>query len=621
MSKRNACTLASLLSLAFSAYAPIASAIIRPPQQLATDAAQSKPSVARSEPLDQAVDAEGLIRLRVVATDTSGNPVTGLPRSAFTILDDGHPQNTIAFRESNALSDDPDAGATILLIIDTLDVPYQLAYLERQQAINFLRSNSGRLTHPTVLYLLDDKGCFLAAKSTRDGNALAEALAFASQSDASVSSPRVKMPLIEKSILKTPLLAQLRALAAISTPEDRLSGKKLILWIRAQPAKRAPLAENPGSSERTNLFGDIYCFSTLLRQAGISLSLFTVQSAFQAAHPLPPDEAWQSHLAGVPSAKDATWSALDLNVLAVQSGGSVNPTSQDILQQLNDTIHQQASIYYQLTFDPPLAAHTDDYHSLRVTVSEPGVTATTVTGYYDQPFYDDATDPSARPVTVAQLEQLIQAAHGGVNAARQLPNLLLTQRLSIADVNSLSAQLHSKSARTTLHMIADESKFLDPPPSVALPDPPPDLSTQQRILTSAVAYLDNVIPKLPDFFATRNATYYTETAAYHELDTSFDPVPLHAAQQSQSTVLYSNDREVIDAAKHPQATAPVSQMRTSGIFGPILKQLRAVLSMPAISLGVAGSPPHRVASQCSTTPSQRSPPSTSPAAAFPMEAA
>ena len=58
------------------------------------------------------------------------------------------------------------------------------------------------------------------------------------------------------------------------------------------------------------------------------------------------------------------------------------------------------------------------------------------------------------------------------------------------------------------------------------------------ILAAAADYLSRVIPKLPDFFATRTAVYYREIAAYPGLDTAMRPLPLHAEQRTKETVLY-----------------------------------------------------------------------------------
>jgi len=247
------------------------------------------------------------------------------------------------------------------------------------------------------------------------------------------------------------------------------------------------------------------------------------------------DDHWTEYLDGVPSAQQARWMHLYKKVLAVQSGGRVLPPSNDLSQQLADCL-KGAETYYTLTFDPPLATHADEYHSLKVELGQPGLTARTSSGYYNQPFYGDPPNPAIRPVTVSQLEELLQSHRGSV-AAEQLLTLALIERLSDAEVPSLSAEAPKKKLRESLEMLAAESAFLDPPSSQAISDRSPSPAEQQRLLASATDYLSQIIPRLPDFFAIRTAVYYREVAAYPGMAATIAE-PLHPEQRSSSTVLY-----------------------------------------------------------------------------------
>jgi hypothetical protein len=96
------------------------------------------------------------------------------------------------------------------------------------------------------------------------------------------------------------------------------------------------------------------------------------------------------------------------NVLAVQSGGRVLSSSSGLVGPMEDSI-ENAGIFYSLTFDPPLAAHADEYHSLQVEVNQPSLTVDTSKGYYNQPFYNDPPDTRIQRVTV----QYCQIKKGG----------------------------------------------------------------------------------------------------------------------------------------------------------------------------------------------------------------
>jgi hypothetical protein len=149
-----------------------------------------------------------------------------------------------------------------------------------------------------------------------------------------------------------------------------------------------------------------------------------------------------------------------------------------------------------------------------VKLSQARLTVRTTGGYYNEPFYSDRPDPGLRHVTVAQLEQIIHAAHGNEDAERQLSTLKLTERLSDAKLADLTAELHGGKAREALEVIADESAFLAPPLSEIPADSPPDPAAQQRILATAADYLSKTIAKLPNFFATRRTVRFGETAEY-----------------------------------------------------------------------------------------------------------
>jgi hypothetical protein len=297
------------------------------------------------------------------------------------------------------------------------------------------------------------------------------------------------------------------------------------------------------------------------------------------------------------------------NVLAVQSGGRILHSSNGLVGPMNNSI-QNARTFYSFTFDPPLAAHVEEYHSLKVELSQPTLVADTSKGYYDQPFYDDPPDPKIQRVTVSQLEQILQAVHSGASATRQLSDIVLTERLSPIKLTSLRAELHDKKLRESVELIADESTFLDPPSADISADPPPDQAEQQRMLRAAADYLDRVIPRLPDFFATRAAVYYREVASYPGLAATDVSEPLHAEQQLKATVLYRKGEEIVSSAS-PQTGTEVLPLQAYGTFGPILSLLQFISKSPGnvtagqCNLGIVGAKHQRTPRRVSLPTSWR----------------
>jgi len=92
---------------------------------------------------------------------------------------------------------------------------------------------------------------------------------------------------------------------------------------------------------------------------------------------------YQDFLRGLKSPSKGLPGDLGLPVLAVQSGGRVFNTSNDLETAVADCV-ADASAYYVLSFDSLPADQPDEYHALQVTVDKPGMTVRTRTGYYDQ---------------------------------------------------------------------------------------------------------------------------------------------------------------------------------------------------------------------------------------------
>lgn len=626
------------------------------------------------EKANEAVNLEGLIRLDVQVTDDAGHPVAGLQRADFTVLDNGKPQPIVAFQASSHFSVVPCAQPQAIdpfhpsgynsqtgcgslgvdLLIDTLDLAPDIASFERSQAVAFLRQNGGRLEYPVTVYSLNDSGFFLTAKSSFDGNALAHAVDSQADSQAlfiprSLSSSSAyrssfRPTPVDATFMTFPPLTGLRALGAIATEEVRLPGRKILLWVGPglnakgtgaylDPANYYRGAGGPGYPSldfatdkfRHDFFAKIFWFSALLRQAQLTIDVFSVgerEFGFSYAQnsALSPSgsgdnwtlasSAWKKFLPGVPSAKEAGVMNLYKKVLAVESGGRVLPGDHDLVQQMNDCL-RGAATYYTLTFDPPRAAGDDEYHSLEVKTAGPGATAKTTTGYYDEPYFDDALAAGAvdarqdaaddapqsvsQAITIAQLQQLLQQNGGKVGPVS------LRERLPDATLDALLRSAHGGKERDALELAADEAEFLAPPPGEVIADPPPSAAAQKQMLAAAVDYLKHIIPRLPDFFAFRQRVRYGEVPAFHEPGAieaqrtataigepfaennvaarAVKAVPLHVEERSTAAVLYRQGQEIL--RKNGRETrGDQSPIFTYGTFGPVLHTVQAALANP-----------------------------------------
>jgi hypothetical protein len=317
----------------------------------------------RTEPSAEAVSVEGLIRLDVTVTDQSGNAVAGLQRSEFKLLDNGQPQQIVAFRAPTKSSTNPDDSLSVILLLDTLHLSPDVAASTRQQAEQFLQQNSGKLAQPVSIYSLDDSGFFLTSSPSIDGTALAADVASDRKLEAYFLAPDSRSPLkatIEPSLKNFPTLAGLRALWTIACGQTSRPGMKLLFWIGPGPgipgttgafvpdsedqlkalADSEPFGQFPSGKKvdarKRNLFQKICWFSLLLRQARVTLDCFSLTD-----HEQPAADPWSKFLPAVSSVQDATLMNLSKNVLAVHSGGRVLPPDPDDLIQ---TAHEPTFI-------------------------------------------------------------------------------------------------------------------------------------------------------------------------------------------------------------------------------------------------------------------------------------
>jgi VWFA-related protein len=93
---------------------------------------------------------------------------------------------------------------------------------------------------------------------------------------------------------------------------------------------------------------------------------------------------YEEFLKGVTSPSHAVPADLSLQVLAVQSGGRVVNSSNDLTAEIANCA-ADANAFYVLSFNASPADQANEYHSLVVKVERPDVKVHTRSGYYAQP--------------------------------------------------------------------------------------------------------------------------------------------------------------------------------------------------------------------------------------------
>lgn len=191
-----------------------------------------------------------------------------------------------------------------------------------------------------------------------------------------------------------------------------------------------------------------------------------------------------------------------------------------------------------------------------------------------------ATATDLKQVTVEQLEQAVAVDKGKPDAdlALELAAMELTERLSAARLARLDAEAPGGKAQQALQALADESVFLDLPAADISRDAAPDRAQKIAILNRAIDFVGKTVPRLPNFFATRDTTRFEDTPAERSRFAS-DSIPYqppHAVDSSSVIVLYRDGHELVEDeaaqtdAKKKKHKPARHELSTAGEFGPIL---------------------------------------------------
>src|ERR1700688_1610107 len=263
------------------------------------------------------------ITLEVQVADKSGAAVRGLQKQDFTLLDDKQPRDIVSFQTVNdGASPTSDPAVEVVLVIDAVNASVQTIAYERIELKKFLLQNGGKLALPTSLVVFTDTGTKMQDGFSRDGNALA---ALYDQYDTGLRS-------ITRSSgfygAEERFDLSLKALSSLVAHERTRPGRKLIIWFSpGWPLLSGPQVEL-SAKEEERFFNSIVAFSGELRKARITL---------YSIDPLGMADAggfrtfyYEEFLKGVPFAKRAQAGNLGLQVLAVQSGGLVLNSTNDI---------------------------------------------------------------------------------------------------------------------------------------------------------------------------------------------------------------------------------------------------------------------------------------------------
>ena len=312
------------------------------------------------------------LHLNVVVTpkSKSGEPVANLDQSAFTVLDNGHPEPITSFRAVSGAADP----VKTFLVIDAININYTRLAYEREQVAKFLKAGDGKLATPTALAVVTDTNVE-ATGFTTDGHAL----------NATLDSKEIGLRDIRRSSgfygAEDRLGISLRALREMITKAGSLPGRKAIFWVSpGWPLLSGPAVELT-SKQAGGVFQQVMTISREIRESNVTLYSVDPLGAGES-----PERTfyYEQFVKAVRKPSEVQLGDLSLQVLATQSGGLALSSSNDtaaLLQRCEDDTRSS----YEIGYRAPPADAPNEFHEIQVKVAGPPLVARTRQGYYSEP--------------------------------------------------------------------------------------------------------------------------------------------------------------------------------------------------------------------------------------------
>ncbi len=316
------------------------------------------------------------ISLDVVVTDKSGKVIPGLQQEDFKLVDNKQPQPILSFQ---AVAGTAQTAAPpqqqVILLVDAANTGYQSVLFERQQLQKLLQQNGGRLPLPMSLVFLTDTSTEIQPVTTNNGNALLQTLDANQTGLRSITRSQGFYGGEERVQLS------IAALQKLASYEETQPGRKLLIWL----SPGWPLLSGPGvelsNKARQWIFKVIVSLSAALRESRVTV--YSIDPLGLADAGTGRTDYYKTFLKGVASVNRVEGGNLALGVIAIQTGGQVLNSSNDLVGLIS-TCLEDTKAFYTISFDSPPADGPDEYHSLQIKLDKPGLSARTRTGYYAQ---------------------------------------------------------------------------------------------------------------------------------------------------------------------------------------------------------------------------------------------
>jgi len=348
-----------------------------------------------------------LVVLDTVVTDKKGNIVTGLKRDDFQIYEDGAPQRLRDFEAPADRSPVPDAprkdrngnddwgdAPLTMIVIDEMDTPFTEIAYAKQCVEAYLKAQPAKLTEPTILLWLNDKGLRPVTNFTRDRNEILQAI---------LKHPPSSATKMAQGAAVEEIAAAFSALQQAALFSRGQPGKKEILWVgRSFPGMNG---QNMDYANKELMTKALHSTIDLLLASRVSLYVIdpTMGTSVDFNNPDVITDPATLDPTVAPKPEDPFANGFNINLFVDQTGGRYYRGMNDLDREIADSV-QRGVGFYTLTYTPAMRESATEYHNITVRMTDQNLTAHTKEGYY-------STEP-------ADLEPAKQAAKEADNDMR-----------------------------------------------------------------------------------------------------------------------------------------------------------------------------------------------------------
>lgn len=417
-----------------------------------------------------------LVKLSVVVHDKHGNPITGLTKDDFTILDKKKPQKVQVFFTrtteplghsqeplpadtfSNRMADQSAPSSATVILLDGLNTRFSDVAYARAQIVKFLlqirpQDRVALYTLGTDLTLVHDftsdatsllaslqKAGLLKAPLQKDPTAVGTSGTAAAPERLSVRlgtpNPNMLDPFLksinrdEKEFVFVDTIGRtIQALKEIGNHVALLPGRKNLIWVSGSFVQTSGLQDVELNTPDGSMLFTTGVDSVANTLNNASLVVYPVDARGLFAYPANPGE----------------FEAMD--AVAQRTGGRAFYNSNDIFGAIRKAI-DDSLVSYELGYYPEVAKWDGSFHKIRVQVKRPGASVRTREGYFA------LSDPKITPevhksLLAGAMTNLLEADGIGITVhVKKPPSDAVERHLSISLVlNSSDLSVESRDGK------------------------------------------------------------------------------------------------------------------------------------------------------------------------------